>query len=673
LFFFKKKQQPNQPKIRASSGSLFSLHPPASLTPVRTHLPFPMNLNATTVEGITMGVTAFIMIAPILLLGCVFLIPMCPNIEDCNTYWGQFPFAFLYWLCIPVAFFVITMAVVLAESREYFSENFEEYRCKPWFMPFVSYVRGDVSVQENFDECTAGASQVAYSLMATPLLNASAGLGNGLNVANDTLGKIHRDQVNMASDVSQSFERTYAEADKYTQMSTYFMLKLKAMFDKVVAMVFDVYYALASMMDMLNVAMKGPDIMMGTFLFVIVVVGLMYATFLIISIIVNYEAIFHLIQWAWQQGVWALLALAWANLTVSSIKAGIAAAFMNLHFVFLALYTTMATIYGIMSLTRDRACKAYFQQNTLHTRCAVCFAPATPILTATGAPTPIHALRPGDTLYGGVTVLGTLYVRTPPGTTDWYAMWATASSEPSAPSAPILVTGEHQWWDADAHRWTTVAALHAGGTHAHVVTKVDPKDAPRERWCLVTDAHVLPTPGGWFADYQETSDPGQLGADAARVLRALNGETAPAFVDIAHERGEKVGGLSAAHTWVSTGTADDAWVRLADVRVDDVLEGGAVVTGVYEGVAAAADEAVGHPIAALPLDHIVWDPTHARWAKAYALDVAGTVLPTLPEGVRVGATRHLVTDTGEFRARWTGAADGRVWRLRDFVEGPRVA
>ena len=83
----------------------------------------------------------------------------------------------------------------------------------------------------------------------------------------------------MASDVSQSFERTYAEADKYTQMSTYFMLKLKAMFDKVVAMVFDVYYALASMMDMLNVAMKGPDLMMGAFYLVLIILSIIAAVF----------------------------------------------------------------------------------------------------------------------------------------------------------------------------------------------------------------------------------------------------------------------------------------------------------------------------------------------------------------------------------------------------------
>ena len=630
-----------------------------------------MNLNATTVEGITMGVTAFIMIAPILLLGCVFIIPMCPNIEDCNTYWGQFPFAFLYWLCIPVTFFVITMAVVLAESREYFSENFEEYRCKPWFMPFVSYVRGDVSVQENFDECTAGASQVAYSLMAAPLLNASAGLGNGLNVANDTLGKIHRDQVNMASDVSQSFERTYAEADKYTQMSTYFMLKLKAMFDKVVAMVFDVYYALASMMDMLNVAMKGPDIMMSVFFFIIALVGGLYIFFLI-----SYTMyMFYTGAWTIKAIILAMnpftIAAAVAATTTAGIMATLWAIMQTAHFWFLLLYLIFTSIYLAIDGLRNKAC----DQIKLRGNCPVCFSPTTPILTATGASTPIHALRPGDTLYGGVTVLGTLYVRTPPGTTDWYAMraTATASSAPSSSAKPLLVTGEHQWWDADARRWTTVAALHAGGTHAHVVTKVDPTDAPCERWCLVTDAHVLPTPGGWFADYQETSDPGQLGADASRVLRALNGETAPAFVDIAHERGEKVGGLSAAHTWVSTGAAEDAWVRLADVRVGDVLEGGAVVTGVYEGVATAeADETVG-PVAALPPDHIVWDPTHARWSKVYALDVAAVAPITLPAGVRVGATRHLVTDTGEFRARWTGAADGRAWRLRDFVEGPRVA
>lgn len=613
-----------------------------------------------------MGVTTFVMIAPILLLGCVFFIPMCPNIDDCNTYWGQFPFAFLYWLCIPVFFFVVTMAVVLTESREYFSENFEEYRCKPWFMPFVSYVRGDVSVQENFDECTAGASQVAYSLMATPLISASGGLGSGLNVANDTLGKIHRDQVNMANDVSQSFERTYAEADKYTQMSTYFMLKLKALFDKMVAMVFDVYYALVSMIDMLNVAMKMPDIMMSGFLFAIVVVSIIYGTFLFLSVVMYWTSIVKFVMWAWQQGVWALLALAWANLTQSVIWAAWSAMMKSAYFWFFAIYTTMVTVYGIIALERDKACQAYFKNHELHTKCTVCFAPATPILASTGAPTPLHTLRPGDKLYGDVTVLGTLRVRTPPGTTDWYAMHATTTSG-TLPTL-LLVTGEHQWWDATARRWTTVEALHAGGKHAHIVAKVDPENAPCERWCLVTDTHVMPTPGGWFADYQETSDPGQLGKDAARVLRALNGDAAPAFVDVAQERGEKVGGLSAAHTWVSTGAADDAWVRLADVRVGDVLEEGTVVTGVYEGV---PREAVMHAEAALalPPDHIVWDTVSGYWTKVYALNPR--VQPTLPAGVVTGPTRHIVTDSGEFRARWTGAGGEHVWRVRDFVEGPR--
>ena len=638
-----------------------------------------MNLNATTVEGIMMGVTAFMMIAPMLLLGCVFLIPMCPNVEDCNTYWGQFPFALLSWLCIPVFFFVVTMAVVLAESREYFSENFEEYRCKPWFMPFVSYVRGDVSVQENFDECTAGASQVAYSLMATPLLNASAGLGNGLNVANDTLGKIHRDQVNMASDVSQSFERTYAEADKYTQLSTYFMLKLKALFDKVVGTVFNVHYALVSTMDMLNVMMKAPDILMSAFFFFVILMGILAAIFLLIS----------LAYLVYKLGTLTAAFIALMNPFTVGVALGLFSTasalglleiwFYSMFVITFLTFTIGGIIFGIVSAVRDEACKAYFKQNTLVTQCAVCFAPDTPILATTGVPTPIQALRPGDTLYGGVKVIGTLCVRTPPGTTDWYAMRTTITTTPPAsassaraPSAPILVTSEHQWWDADTRRWTTVSALHAGGKHAHVVAKVDPKDAPRERWCLVTDKHVLPTPSGWFADYQETSDPGQLATYAAKILRLLNGDTAPAYADAGQEIGDKARGLSAAHTWVSTGTADDAWVRLADIRVGDVLEGGTVVTGVYEGVVVKDEATTTGAVAALPPDHIVWDPTHARWTKVYALD-ASDVLPTLPAGTSKGVTRHIVTNTGEFRARWTEAASGQVWRLRDFLEGPHEA
>jgi hypothetical protein len=218
-------------------------------------------LNAATVEGVMMGVTAFILIAPMLLVALVFFIPMCPSPSDCDTYWGQFPFAFLYWLCIPLTFLVIAMLVVMSESREYFSEHFEEYKCKPWFIPFVSYVRPDVSVQDNFTECTAAFSTATYAMMSGPLIQASAGLSGGIGTAHDTVAKIQNDQMQMAAEVGRSFERRHAEASKYAHMSTYVFLKVQALFDKLTATVYDVYYALASMMDLLTIAMNGPELM----------------------------------------------------------------------------------------------------------------------------------------------------------------------------------------------------------------------------------------------------------------------------------------------------------------------------------------------------------------------------------------------------------------------------
>lgn len=218
-------------------------------------------LNAATVEGVMMGVTAFILIAPMLLVALVFFIPMCPSPSDCDTYWGKFPFAFLYWLCIPLTFLVVAMLVVLSESREYFSEHFEEYKCKPWFMPFVSYARPDVSVQDNFTECTAAFSTATYAMMSGPLIQASAGLSGGIGTAHDTVAKIQNDQMQMAAEVGRSFERRHAEASKYAHMSTYVFLKVQALFDKLTATVHDVYYALVSMMDLLTIAMNGPELM----------------------------------------------------------------------------------------------------------------------------------------------------------------------------------------------------------------------------------------------------------------------------------------------------------------------------------------------------------------------------------------------------------------------------
>lgn len=613
-----------------------------------------MLLNATTVEGISMGASVFIMLAPFLLLAGVFFIPMCPSIDDCNTYWGQFPFAFLYWLCIPLFFFAITMAVVMSELREYFSENFEEYRCKPWFMPFVSYVRGDVSVQDNFYECTNAVTSVAYSIMASPLLDASEGVGEGLNIGNETLTKVHNDHVGMASTVSKSFERTYEEADKYSQISKYVLLKMKALFDRLVAVVFNVYYALVSMMDMLNLAMKAPDIIMSLATKITIVVGILYVLFLIFSIWYNWKAIMAAYKAGILATIWTMLPASATMFSYAGFKAGMAVNALLLHFVFFAMYTLFTAIIIAMTILRRNACKKYEKMN--QAKCLLCFAKDTMVIDKHGQLRPIQSIQPGEMLYHNIRVEGTLSVDTPPHTHDWYCM--SQSLNPLSDSAPMYVTGSHQWWDSRVSQWKTMQALHEEAPD--LVTRVPATNAPRTRYCLVTSTNVIPTTHGWFADYQETSDSNQLANDAIDILYELNNANGTNIVDVSQEKGERSRGLDVHATQVVTDNASQPWVHLRDIRVGDRVVGGGRVLGIYEGIQPDSNK---H----LAPDQIVWDEQSSRWAKQYSLKPHETNHGHVEsQQTTMRPTRHLVTEHGEYTVRFEDESD--IWRIRDFIE-----
>ena len=601
-----------------------------------------------------MGATVFIMIAPFLLLAGVFFIPMCPSIDDCNTYWGQFPFAFLYWLCIPFFFFAITMVVIMSELREYFSENFEEYRCKPWFMPFVSYVRGDVSVQDNFYECTSAVTSVAYSIMASPLLDASENVSEGLNIGNETLSKVHNDHVGMASDMSQSFERKYQEADKYSQISKYVLLKMKALFDRMVAMVFNVYYALVSMMDMLNLAMKAPDVIMSIATTITIIIGVMYILFLIASISYNWEAIYAAYQAGIFSTIWAMLPASATLFTYAGLKTAMAVNALVLHFVFLALYTAFTAILIINIQARKNACKQYEKMN--QAKCLLCFAKDTMVIDEHGQLRPIQSIKPGDILYNNIRVEGTLFVDTPPHTKDWYCM--SHSLNPSKINSPIYVTGTHQWWDSRSSQWKTMQTLHKEAPD--MVTRVAAKKAPCTRYCLVTSTNVIPTTHGWFADYQETSDSNQLANDAIDILYELNDTNGTNIVDVSQEKGERTRGLNIHTTQVYTNNTSEPWIHLRDIQVGDRVFGGGRVVGIYEGIQSDCDT---H----LAPDQIVWDEQCSRWVKHYSLKPDGKKPDNSnTQGTTMIPTRHLVTEHGECTVRFEEKSD--IWRIRDFIE-----
>ena len=579
-----------------------------------------------------MGVSALMSLVPLFVVGCILFIPLCPQPDECNTYWGKFPFALLKWLCIPFFFFLVTGVVVANEAKQYFAEHFDQYKCKPWFMPFVSFVRGDVSTKDNFIQCTAEISKMSQAVLAAPLINATQKIGTGMNTANETLNKLQRDHMNMAQGVIQNFERRQQEADAHAQLGTYMFIKLKAVLDKAMAMVFDAYYALVSLMDLINIMLALPELIIKAIRTITAIWFSFFLFTLIMGIVFSGEALAALV----------LLYLAPLAPFLENIAMAFFAISGNFFVIFLLMLLTMAVPLTIAQIKADHQADP-----------TSCFDSHTNVVLNTGDYVPISRIKVGDSLKGEIRVLGTFRCKSV--ASDWYQIR-------TAPGQSLQVTGTHLWQEPSSRMWKRVDEWYAQGVKS--ITKIDNTKTSMYRYCLVTDKHLIPTICGWFADYQESNQPEDLAQDAMISLQSLNPDEKHVQINPELEKGERAGGFDAIHTWVKT--LND-WKQMKDVQIGDILENGHTVAGVYLG---AADEC--NKDSWIPPDQILWDPNEKRWAKKYSLH-----LPQVSKDVQTTTlartTMHLVTSSGTITVGFGDqppVSKHHVYIVRDFYERP---
>ena len=104
-------------------------------------------MSGQMIEGLMVLCSLFMILLPFFILLLVFIVPMCPR-AVCDDYWKTLPYVILKILAIPAFFGGIALIVLFKQAREYFLDNFDQFKCKPWFMPFVSFVRADVSASD---------------------------------------------------------------------------------------------------------------------------------------------------------------------------------------------------------------------------------------------------------------------------------------------------------------------------------------------------------------------------------------------------------------------------------------------------------------------------------------------------------------------------------------------
>ncbi len=212
------------------------------------------------IEAIIVVCSILIVLIPFFLFVLVFTLPMCPK-SNCSGFWKRFPYVILKLLAIPAFFAIIMMIVLMTQMKQYFVENFDKYKCKPWFMPFVSWVKPDVSTSDNFMDCMSKTCGSVFTSMTTPFVDLADDLGTGMNLANQNFAHVQSKHLKLGNSMVSVMSQHTNTMGKYQALAQYLFMKVKAIFDKMLATVFDVYYALVTMLDMVNIAILTPQLL----------------------------------------------------------------------------------------------------------------------------------------------------------------------------------------------------------------------------------------------------------------------------------------------------------------------------------------------------------------------------------------------------------------------------
>ena len=425
-------------------------------------------------------------------------------------------------------------------GKEFFIDNFEEYRCRPWFLPFVSWLRPDVDASENLKKCSSSRTSALLGMVAVPLVNVTKTLGTGMNTTSKSVDIMTKGVSALATTISDKIEYTNQEMNKFQAMALYLFVKSKAIFDKIGALVFNFYYAFVSVTDLVNLVLMLPEILLAAIAFFVLVTGIVMGLIMLIGVIltamgVSFAVAFFTMALAPPQ--FALAGTYFAALTAATI--------------FFAIVTAIYVIVKKLYTAADDVSYC-------------CFAPNARVVMHDGARRSMKDVRVGDVLLGDIRVLGVLQAKS--GARDWCMCGDT------------LVSAAHERWDEDDRCWFRVGDRYPRVEHVFL-----------RRYCLVTDRHVIPTADGWFRDFQEVcAGSDAIARDARRVLSALNsnennkargGNDDPRRTGVVKEfeRGERQSGFERGTQVITR----DGPRSIEDIEIGTQMPNGAAVLDTY--------------------------------------------------------------------------------------------
>ena len=145
-------------------------------------------------------------------------------------------------LILIIVYFFIMMYFITKNNKEYVKDNWNEYKCKPYIIPFASNFNPDIDTTVNFRECMYQTDRNFFDVFSSPLLNIFNLLSMDIKITSESLNGVRgftafiRNRLNV---ITENLKSRFTNLDEQLRL---FMLKLNDMFKKMTGLVRTMQY-----------------------------------------------------------------------------------------------------------------------------------------------------------------------------------------------------------------------------------------------------------------------------------------------------------------------------------------------------------------------------------------------------------------------------------------------
>jgi len=542
---------------------------------------------------------------------------MICSLEKCvgnRQLWGGLKIASCLFLIVVVCFILS-----FVHSKEYYIDHFDKIKCNPLYLPFIHWINPSVSTSSNFHQCLTTTLKPFFSILSGPVRQYFQSFSNNIGILGNHANRMKKSTNLLGTSVSTYLQRSYQKYDHTKNVLFYITLKIKAILDKIGVMVMDMYYALISMFDFVNVLLTVPSIVMKI-VFGIFIAGIVITVILLIISTVTLASV--LSMKIVGTGFLAIPGMQGVGITLLSSSEILRITKLVMYMGAFVGMLTVTSLYGSIALPLRNA----YKQADRASYC--CFSGNTMVQTDINHYRPFHELRVGDSLVGNNKVVGTLVVYSIQ--KDWYRYGHQTN-----------VTADHLVYESNHQCVKVKDSIHAYSLDCY---------ENHYRYCLVTTDHHIITPDGNFTDFQEHTT--KKLESILHVLKELNQVlyVNPRSINMFYELGEQSIGLLPEQL-IKTSSG---FKCIKDIQLFDELEDASnIVLGIYHvkliySYATLIDENY------VCTSQICWHQQY--WMKAYQINKHLTIQSNT-------MAFHLITKKGTFILQ-------NNLMIRDFTEIP---